>query len=418
MGKVKFQLNNRGSKIYNAKLIYIIIAFLVLLTGLLFFGEVSGYPTTDVKLEAFAGPGQVNLTWETSLAQVDSYEIHRGEGQDFILDPSTLVVTVTGEVYNYTDYLTVTDTVYYYQARAVVSGVYYDSNRISIVPLSASPHGNYLLSSFSCNRCHDTHKAPGAALVGNSINLVCFRCHGDAGGSIYNVEEEYARSGSTHHDLSNSCASCHDAHDGGKDTEGNPFHLPGLLEITVTGEVYHQGGGDDFCFTCHDNIQSDYSPAESGHNLASLSSLETSITCLGCHEEHGADLVKLLKTNPNGGIQPATGNDDTFCLTCHNTPGFFDPVGSNFRNGTINLHQLHLNELGASGNATCNECHRPHGTRAGENSTAAHLVGFPATTVTAQTYTEPQFIEETDGGSCDLNCHGGSHDTISSVYQR
>ncbi|MHB1125392.1 MAG: cytochrome c3 family protein [Bacillota bacterium] len=474
-----------------AKYVYGLAILLIFLAGLIFLGDVSGAPVTEISLDAIVSPGQVDLFWETELSPVDSFKIYRGEDPGFVIDPSTLIATVAGGLRSHADPLTVTDQVYYYQVRALTDQGNHNSNRISIVPMSNSPHGSYANNSFSCNRCHDTHKALGPTILGDQLAQVCYRCHGAAGSSTFNIEDEYGRTGSTHPDPGGSCSSCHDAHDGGKDAQGNPVHLPRLLEITVAGAVNYQGGGNDFCFTCHQNLQSNFPAAGTGHNSSSLASPDTSITCAGCHEQHGSQLTRLLKINPTGSTLSAQGNDRTFCYSCHEGAGsgtdnawdgkaaserghsdtltlecrqchsphgtsnpknllfsydgnygtnrtmlffpdqfqtcfqggchdqgtFGESTGSNFRNGSINLHQFHLNDLGDSGNAVCKECHRPHGTRTGENAAAARLVGFPAATVTGKDYAYPKFVEGTAGGSCNLVCHGTSHDDTNSTYQ-
>lgn len=418
--------------------------------------------SASLRLEAAAGPAKINLTWAASLSGVQEWQVYRGTAADFIPGPDNLLATLPPEAASFTDAALSPGTLYYYLVRAVLADGYVESNVAGAVVRPPAPHGGYPASPVVCATCHTAHTAAAASLLAEAEPGLCYRCHKAGGESTYDVQAEFARPGSRHDlgpDLA--CSSCHDAH---------RADLPRLLQVTVSGAVYHEGGGNAFCLgKCHPSVGTYYPPPGSGHNGAGLTPPQTGIACSGCHEPHGAELPKLLATKPAGASRAAAGNDPSFCYACHGTDAFpaphreclacHDPHGTPFAaylkrsydfedenraepfresdfatcltegchtaaeiTGSTsgfydaasgrNLHAYHLNNTSA-GSAVCKECHRPHGALPEENPGLKSLVGFPAATVTARVYEGqsfgPEFLSTDGGGGCNLACHGAQH---------
>lgn len=125
-----------------------------------------------------------------------------------------------------------------------------------------------------CNQCHKPHvaQAERSLLDGATESAVCYVCHGDAGGSAWNVETWAANSfdvsmNSGHSledsidpdatvDLTNSCSGCHGVH-GDPDTRLN---LPANEE--VAGAAFDPADPQAWCLACHNADHAWYAGSE------------------------------------------------------------------------------------------------------------------------------------------------------------
>ena len=137
------------------------------------------------------------------------------------------------------------------------------------------------------------------------------------------------------------------------------------------------------CWECHDSVA----------DQKSVHPIITDEGCLGCHTPHNSSLSRLLRAEV-----PA------LCFQCHDR-GLVEAretaKGTDFRDGTQNLHYLHA---GDKNGIPCLACHDVHA------SGQLHLIrakGSNGTEAVTITYTATE-----KGGSCSASCH----DTLG--YQR
>ena len=261
--------------------------------------------------------------------------------------------------------------------------------------VSSDPHGKYLNDTNQCANCHQTHNGQGAGLINEpNQTQLCYLCHDAGGQSKYDVADQFgitAPFAASHHKIpegTQQCTDCHNPHDGGQDAGGNSIHWTRLLQSSADSTSH---GGNQFCFSCHQNDQGSTKPINpmtypaegTGHNTASfvingvtpfnpLSG--TGISCAGCHEQHGSSQVKLLRDKLNDNSAGINGDDKSQCYNCHSgasSGGRF--LGQSvYDNTNSNPHSLtsssktNTSYPGVTGQAgQCVNCHDPHGSNYG-----------------------------------------------------
>lgn len=233
----------------------------------------------------------------------------------------------------------------------------------------------------ACGNCHESTGAPhpsdgnpGYRLM-DKVPELCYFCH----------EEPMQQSFPHYPHEQGECLSCHDAHGS-------------------SGSFLLQMPDPDLCLACHErdfrtdstltlNIRRLVVGRNTPHTAIDLGG------CLGCHRSHGSDVRALLVDRyPEEDYLPASAENFALCFLCHdpelmNAPETDGSTG--FRNGSQNLHWLHIN--GNKGR-NCRMCHNIHG------SPRAFLVeeriGF------GNWEMQMNFIAEDQGGSCMPGCHG------------
>jgi predicted CXXCH cytochrome family protein len=164
---------------------------------------------------------------------------------------------------------------------------------------------------------------------------------------------------------------------------------------------------DQTCLTCHDkDVKSD-----DGHVVKGMKATLTQSaflhgpiragSCSNCHDPHGAKHDSLLtKSFPTNFYTPFKLEKYELCFSCHEQQLVLQKETAsltNFRDGTRNLHFLHVNndEKGR----TCKTCHSLHG---------SNLPNHMATDVPFEgsKWAMPINYEKNDaGGSCSPGCH-------------
>ncbi|MBV7505746.1 cytochrome c3 family protein [Bacillus sp. sid0103] len=221
-------------------------------------------------------------------------------------------------------------------------------------------HGPYSVVTNACAFCHSTHNGTNDFLIsgekGSTENELCMACHDGTGAPKIEGDNIHRK----HYlDDSVSCSSCHDPHNPG--TKENPNSLHSISVPDNNGShfmAYNKassavGNADDFslCLSCHNgkedtisqkqitDIEKYYKEAtfigQSGHNIKasddSGSSLNGQLPCAECHETHGSENLKMLRSEL-GNIKLAddskkyissgdtwnAANERDFCLKCHN----------------------------------------------------------------------------------------------------
>lgn len=214
-----------------------------------------------------------------------------------------------------------------------------------------------------CLDCHDPHQSDNKfQLKGEGVAL-CYQCH-EKGTLDRSFPHKPIKEGK--------CLSCHDPHQ-----SEHKYML--------------KAGGADLCMTCHKKAlftgQSVHAPVAAGD-------------CSACHATHGTQLHDLLKRPvPDRMYQSFDKSAYALCFGCHadtladsrNTDS-----ETNFRNGTLNLHYLHVNKVDKG--RACRACHDPHASNQGR-LVSSRISGFGRWRIPIR-YTMTRV-----GGTCVVGCH-------------
>lgn len=145
----------------------------------------------------------------------------------------------------------------------------------------------------------------------------------------------------------------------------------------------------EWCFECHKDVEHDFA-FSSGHKIG-----RKGVLCVSCHQPHKENEVAiLLEMLPQEWLaSPDARLSNEACLNCHPWLGIVGN-GSGFMLGTVNLHELHLEQA----RAACVECHNPHG---GVREHQIRLL-----TILGEGYA---YQDVDGGGNCTVRCHQSNH---------
>jgi len=121
--------------------------------------------------------------------------------------------------------------------------------------------------------------------------------------------------------------------------------------------------------------------------------------CSQCHMAHGSRFSHLLRSNFfNKFYGQFSLEKYTLCFDCHNPRMVLDPQSmvTGFRNGTTNLHYLHVNRKKRGRN--CKTCHAIHASR--QENHIREKIPFRRGFSIALAYTKTA-----TGGGCVVGCH-------------
>ena len=230
-----------------------------------------------------------------------------------------------------------------------------------------------------CTACHQPHYSDNKQLLKNSGSELCMECHE----AETVVDSTRTVHGALRKELP--CKSCHTAHASDKEAllrakqpelcltchkEEITFHdrqIVNIGNILQTAESVHPPVEDDDCTACHQLHSETYpfllTDAFPKSNYARINSEESYALCFNCH-----DSEIILKKETTSATE--------------------------FRNGKLNLHFLHVNR---EKSRSCSNCHDAHG--AAQESLIAEKVHFG-------NWFMPVHYKKTDnGGSCLTGCH-------------
>ena len=240
-----------------------------------------------------------------------------------------------------------------------------------------------------CVDCHNPHQSPVRNLLRKEeTRLICSKCHEP----FLKKAAEYPY---RHHyfDPKTECGTCHYAHQ----RSSNHYLRENVAET---------------CLSCHDlpiamkgrvleNVADRLRTAPVVHRAMEQGSSpgSPSGSCPVCHTPHGSEQPSLLKAGypagPYGNYQ--TGNY-ALCWQCHKSSLAEDPRGdlaTNFRNGEVNLHWLHVVKIRRS--RSCHLCHEAHA------SDKPHLMR--ESVMFGQWNAPLGYQASAEGGSCETPCH-------------
>ncbi len=231
-----------------------------------------------------------------------------------------------------------------------------------------------------CTACHRPHSGPNRFLLKDERHTLCFTCHSE-------IESLYEKGKSKHAALfeGKRCGNCHAVH----------FSARSFLllkdEITL-------------CLDCHSGNPN----VEGASKINIKKELEREFLhepvlenkCVSCHDPHGSKYLSLMKgAYPGSFYAPYTKGAYDFCFACHDRGMLAHSQTStdtNFRNGTTNLHYLHV--VKKQKGRTCKACHQPHA------SDGPKLINQKGTKF-GDWEIPLNFELKENGGSCVPGCH-------------
>lgn len=231
-----------------------------------------------------------------------------------------------------------------------------------------------------CTSCHNPHSSSWPNMLKQGMPDLCTGCHKETGKKIKNakVPHKPVNEGKR-------CASCHSAHFS---------KAKGLLLADDEKSV---------CLGCHNSDKLGTPPlANIKKTMEGKKNLHGPIQkglCGGCHNPHGSDFPRILTGNyPSDFYVPFKEDSYSLCLRCHdkNLVSFAETtIYTKFRNGSKNLHYVHVK---SSKGRSCRACHEAHA------SDGPKLISAEGTKF-GEWRVRSRFQVTATGGSCAPGCH-------------
>lgn len=232
-----------------------------------------------------------------------------------------------------------------------------------------------------CTACHLPHNGPEPHLLKVQSNRLCFGCHDE-------IEHKVRKAKTKHTALykENKCGNCH------------LVHFSEHEHLLLRGEM-------ELCLGCHS--KDDHSKTNALRNIKKelegkkyLHGPLEDNQCSLCHDPHGATYPKLMRSSyPGEFYAPYRKGTYGFCFDCHEDQMLRNEHTTkytNFRNGDLNLHFLHV--ANQRKGRTCKACHEPHASN-GEKLISKKGALFGSWRVPIR------FSITETGGSCMPGCH-------------
>jgi predicted CXXCH cytochrome family protein len=235
-----------------------------------------------------------------------------------------------------------------------------------------------------CTTCHSPHGGPDRAFLSLPVIQLCEACHDEP------VAQAKAETSVSKHSAvleGKACLTCHKPHES---------EFGGLLAAASM----------DVCLTCHDktiqmgdrvlpNTKQDIAAKKFAHGPVEDKE------CDACHTAHGSPRAALLSEDyPATFYAPYGQKAYALCFACHEEALARDAQTGDlteFRNGTLNLHYLHVNKKVKG--RTCRACHATHASDQPAQIRTSVPFGRSGWSI-------PIRFQKTDsGGSCASGCH-------------
>ncbi|UCD75473.1 MAG: hypothetical protein JSV91_00865 [Phycisphaerales bacterium] len=247
--------------------------------------------------------------------------------------------------------------------------------------LETLDHIHEPLKSGDCGHCHDAHGSESAMNLRDDVPALCYRCHEEIERTVQTAMHQHSVASEP-----GGCLICHSPH-----ASSVRF---GLNSDPLT-----------LCRGCHENDMT----TEEGetipgfaHQVEGKKYLHGPVRqrdCGACHNSHGSDHFRLLV----GEYSPefyASFDLDNFqlCFSCHPQRGVLTEETTtltDFRNGKLNLHYLHVNKPDKG--RTCRACHATHASDRPKHISDRIWFGDWEMPIT--------FAKTETGGNCESGCH-------------
>ena len=291
-----------------------------------------------------------------------------------------------------------------------------------------------------CTICHESHSADHKSLLVAEHSELCFSCH-------IVTQDELKKYEFVHEPAKNDCIGCHNPH-GASNSKMIKDFAPYLcytchkdIQNTAENSMYQHSVVSDIdgclkchtphassvkfilksepatiCMTCHDKPQEitkdEVLPAFTDQikDKKFLHGPVQDNDCSGCHVTHGSKYFKLLaKEYPPIFYAPFSEQNYELCFGCHPKDLVWTPETNsltNFRNGSMNLHFLHVNKERRG--RTCRACHQTHASDLPKHIREGVPYGMWELPV--------GFTKTATGGNCKSGCHlPKNYDRITAV---
>lgn len=282
----------------------------------------------------------------------------------------------------------------------------------------------------ACIICHQPHSSPNENLLTKNENLLCLDCHSE-------LAPEGLAARHQHKPLEEGCSTCHDPHASDhqfqlKESPPNLCYtchegIKHLLEDSknVHGPALEEGGcvkchnphftqlpylqrepQPDLCLECHNKPLK----AKDGRELINMEALLEENenhhgpiregACTTCHQPHAGKIFSLLyQKYPAEFYAEFKTEIYSLCFSCHISDLVQDESGlglTNFRDGDLNLHWLHVNKKKGR---TCRACHEVHASKNPFHIRDAVPFGKGGWML------KINYEQNEDGGTCAPGCH-------------
>lgn len=280
----------------------------------------------------------------------------------------------------------------------------------------------------NCGLCHDPHASNYKARLTDVGSNLCLSCHEDM---MPGMTQEYIHAPL----IGSGCTDCHDPHSGNDKLrlKTGPTELCFTCHVEKKNEVEHytrkhkpalegecakchsphysdrkyllRGDVDVLCYSCHKD-KAEWSKKKFLHGPLVQGN------CVACHGPHGSDNAFILRLEfPYKFYTKYESGKYDLCFQCHKealvTTAYTKTV-TNFRNGELNLHMLHVRQ---DKGRNCRACHDIHA-----SDQEYHIrEEFPYGNVNI-----PMTYDKTPtGGRCIPGCHKErSYDRVRTVDNR
>ena len=242
-----------------------------------------------------------------------------------------------------------------------------------------------------CTDCHNPHQSKFSVLLNEETPELCFSCHSDLepDETVTSVHSPFEEDCGNCHDphvnenrkllvenTPNLCITCHDNPSEGE----NIISVHGALSQSKTCVNCHNPHSSmnsallvkeeiNTCLSCHsteirleDRNISDIAQKIENEELAHPPVIEDG--CNTCHKPHASEFAFLLNESfPSGNYAAGFEVSYILCFTCHDETAFTVELtneDTEFRNGSTNLHFVHVNK---DKSRSCTNCHDVHGSK-------------------------------------------------------
>jgi predicted CXXCH cytochrome family protein len=228
--------------------------------------------------------------------------------------------------------------------------------------------GKYLhepIGKGKCLDCHNPHNSNYKFLIPvATIAELCRKCH-DKKENVKTPHQPVAEG---------KCTLCHSNHS----SKYRPLLIDNQRQL---------------CFSCHKETKAELDRFKYVHKPA------VDRECRVCHEPHGSDYFRLLiKEYPPEFYASFDISKYDLCFSCHQADKVLFKETENltdFRNGKMNLHYLHVNS--PERGRTCRTCHATHASNEPKHLRKAVPYGGWEIPI--------QFEKTETGGGCSPGCH-------------
>ncbi len=234
-----------------------------------------------------------------------------------------------------------------------------------------------------CLACHDAHASNHEMLLDADAPLLCLTCHETIRHTLETAATQHAAV-----TTERACLNCHEPH---------ASDFPRILQNDMQA----------LCFECHDRpikladgttLANIKQVIESGKSLHGPVAQDN---CAACHQIHGGDHFRMLiQEYPAEFYAPFKEESYALCFSCHDRHLVEDAQTTSltdFRNGDLNLHYLHVNRERKG--RTCRACHETHA------SNSADLIRESVPFGRGGWMLPIRFQKLDNGGSCAPGCH-------------